>query len=160
MWQRPIFGEGIYKEWQIRPPLLFQTTRGRDTNKAKLGPEQGTKQRIPPTFIKNWGIPQTFFVPTYKYTPFGVWCWWIKRLKIKKNLFSWSLHLNSTRNSSAWVTLYKPVICLTDNLVIVQGVVGARDDLGYRWNMAMWRLRWPWLLATSPHSLHCFWVSL
>ena len=33
--------------------LLFQTTMRRDSNRAKLGPEQGNKQQIPPTFIKN-----------------------------------------------------------------------------------------------------------
>ena len=33
--------------------LLLQTTRRRYSNRAKLGPEQGTKQPIPPTFIKN-----------------------------------------------------------------------------------------------------------
>ena len=44
--------------------LLFQITSKRDSNRAKLGPEQGTKQQIPPTFIKNWGIPQIFWVYT------------------------------------------------------------------------------------------------
>ena len=31
------------------PALPFQTTRRRDSNRAKLGPEQGSKQPIPPS---------------------------------------------------------------------------------------------------------------
>ena len=54
--------------------LLFQTTRWRDSNRAKLGAEQGTKQPIPPTFIKNWPIPRTFWGSTYKNIPFGFCC--------------------------------------------------------------------------------------
>ena len=44
---------GIYWYLWVHIELLFQTTRRRDSNRAKLGPEQGTKQPIPPTFIKN-----------------------------------------------------------------------------------------------------------
>ena len=51
--------------------LLLQTTRRRCSNRAKLGPEQGTKKPIPPNFIKNWPIPRTFWGSTYKNTPFG-----------------------------------------------------------------------------------------
>ena len=53
--------------------LLFQTSRRQVSSMAKFGPEQGSKQRIPPTFIKNWGIPRTFWVPSYKNTYFTNW---------------------------------------------------------------------------------------
>ena len=51
--------------------LLFQTSMRQVWKAAKFGPKQGTKQRIPPPFIHNWGIPRTFWVATYKNTPFG-----------------------------------------------------------------------------------------
>ena len=40
---------------------------------AKLRPEQGSKQPIPPSLDQNKLIPQTFWVPTYRNTPFGFW---------------------------------------------------------------------------------------
>ena len=54
-------------------PLLFQTSRRQFSNGAKFGSEQGSKQRIPPTFIRNLGITRTFLIPTFKNTPFGHW---------------------------------------------------------------------------------------
>ena len=35
------------------PALHFRQPGEGNSNRAKLGPEQGTKQPIPPTFIKN-----------------------------------------------------------------------------------------------------------
>ena len=51
--------------------LLLQTTRRRYSNRAKLGPEQGTKQPIPPTRPTRLTRPQTFWGSTYKNAPFG-----------------------------------------------------------------------------------------
>ena len=46
-------GDPVHHKPPLSPALLFKTTRRRDSNRAKLKPEQGTKQQIPPTFIKN-----------------------------------------------------------------------------------------------------------
>ena len=65
------------KQFKIRAAGVAQLSPSmapHDSNWAKLGPERGTKQPIPPTLIKNLGIPQTFLVPTYKDTHFGLWC--------------------------------------------------------------------------------------
>ena len=51
--------------------LLLQTTRRRYSNRAKLGPEQGTKQPIPPTRPTRLTCPRTFWGSTYKNAPFG-----------------------------------------------------------------------------------------
>ena len=55
----------------MSPALHFRQPWEGNSNRAKLGREQGTKQPIPPTFIKNWLIPRTFWGSTYKNTPFG-----------------------------------------------------------------------------------------
>ena len=42
-----------------------------DSNRAKLGPERGTKQPIPPTRPTRLIRPRTFWGSTYKNAPFG-----------------------------------------------------------------------------------------
>ena len=42
-----------------------------DSNRAKLGPERGTKQPIPPTRPTHLIRPRTFWGSTYKNAPFG-----------------------------------------------------------------------------------------
>jgi len=53
MWQWYMCDTAESFEAKDPTALLLQTTRRRYSNRAKLGPEQGTKQPIPPTFIKN-----------------------------------------------------------------------------------------------------------
>ena len=48
---RPRFHDCFHR-W-VSPTLHFRQPGEGNSNRAKLGPEQGTKQPIPPTFIKN-----------------------------------------------------------------------------------------------------------
>ena len=47
------FGLHLYSLTNSMPAQLSPSMAPQDSNRAKLGPEQGTKQPIPPTFIKN-----------------------------------------------------------------------------------------------------------
>lgn len=62
---------GLWKGAAPTAPLLLQTTRRGYSNRAKLGPEQGTKQPIPPTRPTRLIRPWTFWGSTYKNAPFG-----------------------------------------------------------------------------------------
>ena len=58
-------------DWAPLRPQLSPSMAPQDSNRAKLGPERGTKQPIPPTRPTRLTRPRTFWGSTYKNAPFG-----------------------------------------------------------------------------------------
>ena len=79
-------------------PLLFQTTRRRDSNRVKLGPEycsvsNGLTSGYRLLLLRIEGYPGHFGHKSYTIK-------WIIRQKTKKYMFSWSRTLSHSRYSS------------------------------------------------------------